>query len=74
MCGFPGGATVKNPPATVGDTGITGLIPGWERMPGVGNGRLLQHSCLYNPMAGGAWWATVYGVSKESDTNRHTTQ
>ena len=65
---------MKNPPATVGDTGITGLIPGSERSPGVGNGSLLQHSCLYNHVAGGAWWATVYGVSKESDTNRHTTQ
>ena len=65
---------VKNPPATVGDTGITGLIPGSERLPGVGNCSLPQHSCLYNPMAGGNWWATVYGVSKESDSNKHTAQ
>ena len=31
---------------------------------GEGNGTPLQHSCLANPMAGGAWWATVHGVSK----------
>ena len=24
----------------------------------------LQYSCLENPMDRGAWWATVYGVSK----------
>ena len=31
---------------------------------GEGNGTLLQHSCLENPMDGGAWWATVHGVAK----------
>ena len=29
-----------------------------------GNGTLLQHSCLENPMDGGAWWAAVHGVAK----------
>ena len=29
---------------------------------GEGNGTPLQHSCLENPMDGGAWWATVHGV------------
>ena len=24
----------------------------------------LQHSCLENPMDGGAWWAAVHGVAK----------
>ena len=24
----------------------------------------LQYSCLENPMGGGAWWATVHGVTK----------
>ena len=28
------------------------------------NGTPLQHSCLANPMDGGAWWAAVHGVSK----------
>ena len=29
-----------------------------------GNGTPLQHSCLENPMGGGAWWAAVHGVAK----------
>ena len=28
-----------------------------------GNGTPLQYSCLENPMDGGAWWATVHGVT-----------
>ena len=31
---------------------------------GVGNGNLLQYSCLENPMDRGAWWATVHRVTK----------
>ena len=31
---------------------------------GEGNGNPLQYSYLENPMDGGAWWATVHGVSK----------
>ena len=31
---------------------------------GVGNGNLLQCSCLENPRDGGAWWAAVYGVTQ----------
>ena len=34
---------------------------------GEGNGTPLQHSCLENPMDGGAWWAVVHGVA-ESQT------
>ena len=41
--GFPGGSVVKNPPANAGDMG---LIPGWEKSPGEGNGNPLQYSCL----------------------------
>ena len=33
-------------------------------MPGVGNGNLLQYSCLKNSMDRGAWQATVQGVTK----------
>ena len=32
--------------------------------PGEGNGTRLQHSCLENPMDGGAWWAAVNGVAQ----------
>ena len=36
------------------DAGDSGLIPGSGRSPGEGNGNPLQHSCLENPMDGGA--------------------
>ena len=37
-----------------------------ERLPISRNtvGTPLQHSCLENPMDGGAWWAAVHGVTK----------
>ena len=41
---------------------------GQEDSPGEGNGNPLQYSCLENPMDRGAWWATVHGVTKESNT------
>ena len=44
--------------------GDPGLIPGSGRSPGEGNGNPLQYSCLENPVDGGAWRATVHGVSK----------
>ena len=52
---------VKNLPANAGDVG---LIPGLGRSPVKGNGKLLQYSCLGNPMDRGAWQATVHGVTK----------
>ena len=66
--GFPGYSVVKNPPASAGDTGDAGSIPGWGRSPGVGNGNPLQYSCLRNPMDRGVWRATVHGVTTESGT------
>ena len=59
--GFPGGSVVKNPPARAGDVG---LIPGSGKYLGEGNDNPLQYSCLGNPMARGAWQATVHGVAK----------
>jgi len=44
-----------------------GWIPGSRRSPGEGNSNPLQYSSLKNPMDRGAWWATVHGVTKESD-------
>ena len=35
-----------------------------RRRLGKGSGTPLQHSCLENPMDGGAWWAAVHGVAK----------
>ena len=49
-------------------TGDVGSIPGSGRSPVGGNGNPLQYSCLGNPVDRGAWWATVYEVTKESDT------
>ena len=65
---LPGGSVVKNPPASVGDTGS---IPGSGRSPGEGNGNPLQYSCLENPVDRGAWWATVHGVA-QSQTHLST--
>ena len=62
------GSVVKNSPTGAGDAGDMGSIPGLRRSPRIGNGNPLQFSCLGNPMDGGAWWATVPGVTKMSDT------
>ena len=70
--GFPGGAVVKNSPASVGDARDAGSIPGWGRAPGGGNGNPLQYSCLRNPMDRGAWRATVHGGSQKSQTGLKT--
>ena len=43
--GFPGGSDVKESACNAGDSG---LIPGWGRSPGEGNGNPLQYSCLEN--------------------------
>ena len=49
--GFPGGSDGKASACNVGDPGS---IPGLGSSPGEGNGNPLQHSCLKNPMDGGA--------------------
>ena len=40
-------------------------IPGLGRSPGEGNGNPLQYSYRENSMDIGAWWAAVYGITKE---------
>ena len=62
--GFPGGSVVKNPPAKQ-ETQVRSN--GSERPFEERNGNSkcqLQYSCLENPMDGGAWQATVHGVTK----------
>ena len=62
---------VKNLPNNACDA-----IPGLGRSPGEGNSNPLQYSCLENPMARGAWQATVHGVAKRktqlNDSHTHT--
>ena len=68
----PGGTVVKNPPASAGDARDSGLVLASGRSPGVGHSNPFQYSCLGNPKDRGAWWATVHGVTKESDMTEHT--
>ena len=56
---------VKNPPADGGDVDSISVS---RRSLGGGHGNRCQYSCLENPMARGAWWASVRGVA-ESDTD-----
>ena len=58
--GFAGGSESKESAFNAGDLG---LIPGWGRSSGEGNGNPLQYSCLENPVTG-AWRVTVHRVAK----------
>ena len=58
---FSGGSDGKESACNAGDhSSISGL----GRSPGEGNGNPFQYSCLEDPMDGGAWQATVHGVTK----------
>ena len=54
---------VKNWAANAGDTRDMAFIPESGRSPRVGNGNLLQYTCLENSMDRGAWQATVHGAA-----------
>ena len=69
--GFPGGSVLENLPASAGDSGDVGSIPGSGRVPREGNGNPLPYSCLEDPMDRGTWRATVHGVTKELDLTEH---
>ena len=62
--GLPHGSVGKESTCNAGDTGVSGLIPGWERSPGERIGYPLQYSSLDNPMDRGALWATAQRVTK----------
>ena len=64
--GFSDDSVIKNLPASVGAAEDVGLIPGWERSSGGGNGNSLQYSCWDNPMYRGTWWLQ-FVACKESD-------
>ena len=55
---------VKNLLVNAADIRDAGLIPGFGRFPGGGNGSPLQYSFLENPVDGGAWQATAHRVAK----------
>ena len=61
VAGSPDVSVVKNLSSNAGDEG---LIPGWGRSPGEGNGYPLPYSCLGNPMDRQTWWATIHGVQR----------
>ena len=50
--GLPVGSDGKEYGCNVGDPG---LIPGWRKSPGEGNGYSLQYYFLENSMDRGAW-------------------
>ena len=62
--GLPWWFSGKESAYNAGDTGDAGLIPGWGKSPGGGNGNTLQYSCLENLMDREAWRATDLGVKK----------
>ena len=52
---------LENLPVNTGNSRDVGSIPGSGRSPGVGNGNLLQYSCLENSMDRAASRAIVQG-------------
>ena len=57
---FPDGSDGKVSACLAEDPG---LIPGFGRSSGEGNGNWLQYTCLENPMNRGAWQAIVHGLT-----------
>ena len=64
LMGFPGGTSVKNPPANAGDLRDTGSIPGLERSTRRGHGNPFLYSCLEDYIDSGAQQATVHRVAE----------
>ena len=62
---------IKNLPTNAGDTRDARSIPGLGRSPGLGNGNLLQYSCLEHSINRGVLQAIVHGC-KELDAIEHT--
>ena len=63
--GFPVGSDGKESTCSAADLC---LISGLGRSPGKGNGNPLLYSCLENSLNRGAWWVTVYRVTKSNTT------
>ena len=70
--GSPGGAPGKEP---AGDIRDEGLVPGWGRSLGGGQGDPLQYSCLENPMDRGDCRAhSPWGAKSWTQLKRLSTQ
>ena len=75
---------VRNPPAKAGDAKDSGLSPRLGRSPEVGNGNLLQYTCLQclathssilarkKVMNRGAWWLQSMGLQTVRHNWAHT--
>ena len=75
--GFPGGASGKEPACQCRRCKRFRFDLWVGKIPGEGNGNLLQYSSLENLMDRGAWQATVHGITKSwawlsSHTHTHT--
>ena len=64
---FPGGTSGKESACQFRRHRRCGFDPWVRKTPGGGRSNPLQYSCLENPMDIGAWWATVYSVTKRRD-------
>ena len=62
IMGLPGGVNGIESACQCRRCKRCGFDPYIGKIPGEGNDRPLQYSCLENPMDRGAWWATVHGV------------
>ena len=67
MMGFPGGSDSRGSACNVGDPSSTAAL---RRFPKEGNGHPLHYSWLDSSTDREAWWATIHGVSKESDMTK----
>ena len=66
---FPGGLNSKESACNAGDLCS---IPESGISPEEGNGNPLQSPCLENSMDGGAWWATVHGITSQTELSDYT--
>ena len=69
---FSGGANGKESACQRRRLNDVSSTPWLGISPGEGHGNVLQCSRLENPMGGGAWWATVHRVRKESEATGAT--
>ena len=64
VLGFPSRTSGKETACQCRRCKRCGFDPWVGRIPGEGNGKSLLYSCLENSLDRGAWWATVYRVTK----------